>query len=71
MEKPKGYPKKKYRYFVFASSDYDFDPSSENFEGSTWAVSEKQAINNIRHNNYGDNTSQYKGDYYWKAIAEN
>ena len=31
------------------------------FEGETWAVSEKQAINNVRHRKYGDyGTSQYK-----------
>lgn len=46
-------------------------------EGDTWAVSEKQAINNVRHRNYGDyGSSQYKSIGYssswengleWKA----
>lgn len=45
--------------------------------GETWAVSEKQAINNVRHRKRGDYySSQYKPNYvsgrwaegeYWKA----
>lgn len=35
------------------------------YVGDTWAVSEKQAINNVRHREHGDYRSQL--DWYWKA----
>ena len=54
--------------------------SDWHFAGETWAVSEKQAINNIRHRVFGDyNSSQYKYDYVcgdgamwkeWKAVKK-
>lgn len=62
--------RKKNKYYVFASCNPD-DLSAATFEGTTWAVSEKQAINNVRHNNYGDKTSQYKDDYFWTAEIVN
>lgn len=50
-----------------------------NMVGETWAVSEKQAINNVRHRKRGDYySSQYKPRYvsghweegeHWKAEA--
>ena len=33
----------------------------------TWAVSEKQAINNVRHNAFGDFESQYEYGVEWFA----
>lgn len=36
------------------------------FEGSTRAISDRQAINNVRHNNYGEAESQFEN--YWKAV---
>lgn len=69
MDKPKGYlRKKKHQYYVFACSDNNSELDSHAYEGMTWAVSEKQAINNVRHNNYGDLTSQYHDNYIWSAI---
>ena len=59
--------KKKQKYYVFASAEPN-DLSASNFEASTWAVSEKQAINNVRHNNYGDEHSQHKDGWFWNAI---
>ena len=37
------------------------------YMGQTWAVSEKQAINNVRHNTYGNYESQYSYDVIWSA----
>ena len=36
--------------------------------GKTYAVSAKQAINNVRHNYMGDSTSQYRDPEMWRAI---
>lgn len=36
------------------------------FEGSTQAISDRQAINNVRHNNYGESESQFEN--YWEAV---
>ena len=36
------------------------------FEGSTQAISDRQAINNVRHNNYGEAESQFEN--YWEAV---
>ena len=35
--------------------------------GETWAVSEAQAINNVRHNTRGDYESQYGYNTVWTA----
>lgn len=77
-------PKKKYQVYTsyyFINGDYPWESHQDkwSYEGETWAVSEKQAINNIRHRVYGDNHSQYKpwdigtyGDYStsldWMAV---
>ena len=37
------------------------------YMGQTWAVSEKQAINNVRHNTCGDFESQYGYGVEWRA----
>lgn len=45
------------------------------FAGETWAVSEKQAINNVRHREFGDvsqylpiyDSAYYVAEYEWKA----
>jgi hypothetical protein len=45
------------------------------FAGETWAVSERQAINNFRHREYGDfsqhlpiyTSGHYDAAYEWKA----
>ena len=37
------------------------------YMGETWAVSEKQAINNVRHNTRGDFESQYSYSVSWEA----
>lgn len=39
---------------------------NDRFEGATFATSEAQAINNVRHRNYGDFESQYWHD--WTAV---
>ena len=38
--------------------------------GDTWAVSEAQAINNVRHNTRGDYESQYAYGVQWEAILK-
>ncbi len=38
--------------------------------GQTFAVSSRQAINNVRHNYMGDTTSQYSDPGMWKAIED-
>ena len=51
--------------------------SDYRFAGETWAVSEKQAINNVRHRLYGDISQylpHYDNGYYveqleWKAVV--
>lgn len=40
------------------------------FIGSTAAVSQKQAINNVRHNVFDNIISQYDGSYYWETVAD-
>lgn len=76
-------PRRKYQVYTayyFYSEEYeDCHVDKWTHEGSTWAVSEKQAINNVRHRSYGDyGSSQYKplnceGSYenglMWLAIA--
>ena len=75
-------PKVKYQVYSsyeFLSDDYeDCHRDKWTYEGETWAVSEKQAINNIRHRNYGNDFSQYGpmdtgnrycNRLYFKAIA--
>jgi len=69
-----------YSRMVHCYGDDGIDVSDWNYEGSTYAVSEKQAINNVRHRVYGDKySSQYKSTYFnaktfeedtrnWKAI---
>lgn len=56
-------PKKKYQVYSsysFMSEFYEDCHQDEWIhEGETWAVSAKQAINNVRHRNYGDKHSQY------------
>lgn len=57
-------PKRKYLVYsqFYCLTDLgEYGASPWTLEGTTWAVSEKQAINNIRHRNYGDYySSQYK-----------
>ena len=59
-------------------NDNGIDVDDWVLEGETWAVSEKQAINNVRFRNRGEKSSQYAPDYYsnsaiegyyWKAVA--
>lgn len=59
--------KLKKEYKVYAQRIVEFEPPEENviypevFIGTTFAVSESQAINNVRHRMLGDyGTSQYK-----------
>lgn len=40
------------------------------YKGQTWAVSEAQAINNVRHNTCGDYESQYGYESTWEAILK-
>jgi hypothetical protein len=59
MAKPK-VPFMVYSRYFFVSEDDHFERDWSP-EGQTFAVSEAQAINNVRHRNYGDyGTSQYK-----------
>ena len=37
------------------------------FEGSTQAISEEQAINNVRHRKFGESESQYENQ--WEAVC--
>lgn len=38
--------------------------------GKTYAVSSRQAVNNVRHNYMGDSTSQYRDPEMWRAIEK-
>lgn len=73
--------KRKYKVFsqyYFESEDHSRTDTWK-FVSETWAVSEAQAINNVRHRTMGDyGTSQYKpiavGGHWenglnWKAVA--
>ena len=72
MSKPK-LPYQVYTSYCFVNGDYPEDSHQDEWrhEGETWAVSEKQAINNVRHRNYGDNYSQYGAWLDWIAIQSN
>ena len=49
------------KYYFNCEEPEDCYEGEWRFEGETWAVSEAQAINNVRHRKYGDyGTSQYK-----------
>lgn len=49
------------QYYLLADEPEDSFEDDWVFEGETFAVSEAQAINNVRHRNYGDyGASQYK-----------
>lgn len=70
---------KVYSRYYFNSEDYSREGKWK-FEGKTFAVSEKQAINNVRHRKYGDyGSSQYKpiatsghweNGLEWSAVRE-
>lgn len=83
MDKPKGYSSKsKYsvyiQYYLEAEEEENNILGKWEFIGDTYAVSEKQAINNVRHREFGDyGTSQYlpttvsghwENGFNWKAI---
>lgn len=38
--------------------------------GETFAVSSKQAVNNVRHNTMGETTSQYRDPGMWSATEK-
>lgn len=66
------------RYYLHTEDPEDGFERDWTFEGDTWAVSEKQAVNNVRHRNLGD-ISQYKpiavGGHWdngleWKAVKK-
>ena len=68
MNRPAGFTKsqkKKYAVYTqyFFNTEFEEDDSFTDdwtFMGYTYAVSEKQAVNNVRHRIYGDyGTSQY------------
>lgn len=76
--------KKRMLYQVYRKYYLDAEDIENSFEedwkfaGSTYAVSEKQAINNVRNRIMG-NISQYKpvafggkweNGYYWKAVSK-
>ena len=52
----------RYRYRVYVNKGSGWCPV-----GETTAVSEEQAINNVRHNQHGDCVSQYSPGWEWSA----
>lgn len=66
------------KYYLNAENIEDSFEGDWEFAGSTYAVSKKQAINNVRNRTMG-NISQYKpvavgghweNGYYWKAVQD-
>lgn len=66
------------KYYLNAENIEDSFEGDWEFAGSTYAVSKKQAINNVRNRTMG-NISQYKpvavgghweNGYYWRAVPE-
>ena len=75
MAKPKRHYSVYYRLITYNEITNEESVSDFHFAGETWAVSEKQAINNVRHRNYGDisqylpiySSGSYEARYEWKA----